>query len=181
MLSAGVLVTVDDATPYVSAGFFVKKPRVSGIRFVADYMAVNKALERPPQHFLAPEEVWQWVAPGSKFFIAADLVAGYWQCSLDEESSLLSTCLIEFGKVRFTRLPMGISSSGDYFNQATDRVIEGMTNIIKEVNDVLMFSDTLEGVAQNLEELLTRFEANNITLASRNSSLATKSSLLECA
>ena len=39
---------------------------------------------------------------------------------------------------------MGINSSGDYFNQATDRVIEGMTNIVKEVDDVLMFSDTLK-------------------------------------
>ena len=104
-----------------------------------------KALERPPQHFPALEEVWQRVAPGSKFFIAVDLAAGYWQCSLDEESSLLSTCLTEFGKVRFTRLPMGISSSGDYFNQATDRVIEGMTNIVKEVNGVLMLSNTLKG------------------------------------
>ena len=27
MLSAGVLVTVDEVTPAVSAGFFVKKPR----------------------------------------------------------------------------------------------------------------------------------------------------------
>ena len=62
---------------------------------------------------------------------------------------------------------MGIFSSGDYFNQATDRVIEGMTNIVKEVDDVLMFSDTLEGVAQNLEELLTRFKANNLTLAAK--------------
>jgi hypothetical protein len=60
---------------------------------------------------------------------------------------------------------MGISSSGAYFNQATDRVIEVMTNIVKEVNGVLMFSNTLEGVAQNLKELLTRFEANNVTLA----------------
>ena len=47
---------------------------------------------------------------------------------------------------------MGISS---LFNQAMDRVIEGKTNIVKEVADVLMFSDTLEGVAENLEELLT--------------------------
>ena len=132
---------------------------------MADYTGVNKALERPPQHFPALEEVWQRVAPGLKFFIVVDLEAGYWQCSLDEESSLLSTCLTEFGKVRSTHLPMGISSSGHYFNQATDRVIEGMTNIVKEIDHVLMFSDTLEGVAQNLEELLTRFEANNVTLA----------------
>ena len=76
---------------------------------------------------------------------------------------------------------MGISSSGDFFNQATDRVIEGMTNIVKEVNDVLIFSDTLEGVAQNLEELLTRFEANNVTLAQKSSSSVVKSSSPECA
>ena len=60
---------------------------------------------------------------------------------------------------------MGISSSGDLFNQTTDRIIEGMTNIVKEVDDVLLFSDTIEGVAENLEEMLTRFETNNVTLA----------------
>ena len=64
---------------------------------------------------------------------------------------------------------MGISSSGDYFKKATNRVIEGITNIVKEVNDLLMFSYTLKGVAQNLEELLTRFEKNNVTLARRSS------------
>ena len=42
-----------------------------------------------------------------------------------------------------------------------------MTNIVKEVDDVLMFSDNLEGVAENLEELLTRFKANNVTLATK--------------
>ena len=71
---------------------------------------------------------------------------------------------------------MGMSSSGDYFNQATDRVIEGMGNIVKEVDDVLMFSETIKGVAQTLEELLTRFEANNVTLAPRNFSSGTASS-----
>ena len=60
---------------------------------------------------------------------------------------------------------MGISLSGDLFNLTTNRIIEGMTNIVKEVNDVLLFSDTLKGVAKNLEEILTWFEANNVTLA----------------
>ena len=63
------------------------------------------------------------------------------------------------------RLPMGILSSGDLFNQTTDRIIEGMTNIVKEVDNVLLFSDTIEGVAGNLEDMHTWFEANNATLA----------------
>ena len=96
MHSAGVLVQADNMTPVVSASFFVKKPHGNGIRFVTDYTGVNKALERPPHHFLAPEEVWQRVTAGSKYFIAGDLAAGYWQCKLDEKSSLLSMCLTEF-------------------------------------------------------------------------------------
>ena len=181
MYSAGVLIQVDDMTPSVCAGFFVKKPHVNGIRSVSDYTGVNKALERPAHHFPAPEEVWQRVTAGSKYFIAGDLAPGYWQCESDEESSFLSTCLTEFGKFRFTRLSMGILSSGDLFNQTTNRIIEGMTNIVKEVDNMLLFSDTLEGVAENLEEMLTRFEANNVRSGRRNSSLARKSSLPGCA
>ena len=76
MASEGILIKVDDVTPAVSAGFFVKKPHGNGIRFVADYTGVNKALERPPHHFPAPQEVWQRVTTGSEYFIAGDLSAG---------------------------------------------------------------------------------------------------------
>ena len=41
--------------------------------------------------------------------------------------------------------------------------MEGMSNMVKEVHDVLSFS-----VADNLEEMLTRFEANNVTLTTKN-------------
>ena len=78
MVSEGILIKVDDVTPAVSAGFFVKKPHGNGIRFVADYTGVNKALERPPHHFPSPQEVWQRVTTGSEYFIAGDLSAGYW-------------------------------------------------------------------------------------------------------
>ena len=59
---------------------------------------------------------------------------------------------------------MGIFSSGDLFNQTTDRIMEGMSNMVKEVDNVLLFSDTIEGVAENLEDMLTPFEADNVTL-----------------
>ena len=57
METEGIVVRVDGVTPAVSAGFFVKNPHGNGIRFVADYTGVNKALERPPHHFPAQQEV----------------------------------------------------------------------------------------------------------------------------
>ena len=67
---------------------------------------------------------------------------------------------------------MGILSSGDLFNQTKDRILEGKSNIDKEVDNVLLFSDSIKGVAENLEEMLTRFEANNLTLPQKSSNFA---------
>ena len=67
---------------------------------------------------------------------------------------------------------MGILSSGDLFNQTTDRILEGVSKIVKEVDNVLLFSDSIKGVAENLEEMLTRFEANNLTLPQKSSNFA---------
>ena len=54
MQKEGILVQVDEVTPAVSAGLFVKKPHGDGIRFVCDYTGVNKVLERNIHHFPAP-------------------------------------------------------------------------------------------------------------------------------
>ena len=67
---------------------------------------------------------------------------------------------------------MGCSPSGDLFNQTTNNILQGMQNMVKEVNDVLLFSDTIEGIANNLGEMLQRFEEKNVTLAPKNCSLA---------
>ena len=132
---------------------------------MADCTGLNKALERNIHHFPTPKEVWQRVKTASKFFLACNLSAGYWQCELNYESSLLQTCLTEFGKFRFSRLAMGCSPSGDLFIQTTDAILLGMANMVKEVDDVLLFSDTVEGIADSLEDMLIQFEPSNITLA----------------
>lgn len=165
MEAEGIIVAVNDVTPAVSAGFFVKKPHGKGIRFVADYSPMNKVFERNLHHFPAPHQVWQRVTAGSRYFLAADLSQGYWQCELDHESSLLTTCLTEFGKFRFTRLAMGCSPSGDLFNQTTDNILQGIENMVKEVDDILLFSDSIEGIAASLEDMLQRCEDSNVTLA----------------
>ena len=37
--------------------------------------------------------------------------------------------------------------------------------MVKEVDDILLFSDSIEGIAENLEDMMQRFETNNVTLA----------------
>ena len=73
---------------------------------------------------------------------------------------------------------MGCSPSGDLFNPTTDNILQGMENMVKEVDDVFLFSDTIEGIAGNLEDMLTRFENNNVNLASKKLQFGTRFCLL---
>ena len=52
---------------------------------------------------------------------------------------------------------MGCSPSGDLFNQTTDNILQVMEGMVKEINDILLFSDTVEGIAASLEDMLQRF------------------------
>ena len=133
---------VDEVTLAVSAGIFFKKPKGNGIRFVVDYSLMNKVFERTVHHFPAPQQMWQRVTAGLHYFLAADLSQGYWQCELNYESSLLTTCLTEFGKFSLKRLTMECSPTGDLFNQTTDKILQGMEGMVEEVDNVLLFSDT---------------------------------------
>ena len=36
-----------------------------------------------------------------------------------------------------------------------------MENIVKEVDEIILFSDTIEGIAASLEDMLQKFEENN--------------------
>ena len=57
--------------------------------------------------------------PQAKVFSVLDATSGYWQVKLDEESSKLCTFNTPFGRYRFTRLPFGIKSAPEVFQNCT--------------------------------------------------------------
>ena len=60
---------------------------------------------------------------------------------------------------------MGCFLSGNLFNQTTYNILQGMEGMVKEVINVLLFSDAVEGIAASLEDMLQRFEGSNVKLA----------------
>ena len=69
---------------------------------------------------------------------------------------------------------MGCSPSGDLFDQTSDNILQGMENMVKEVDDVLLFSDTIKGIVGNLHNMFTRFENNNVNLVPKKLQFGTK-------
>jgi len=55
--------------------------------------------------------------PDAKYFSKLDANSGYWQIELSDNSSHLTTFSTPFGRYKFKRMPSGISSGSDVFQQ----------------------------------------------------------------
>ena len=107
-MEKGIIEKVEDDDPcdFISPAFFV--PKANGkVRLVTDYKYINQYLDRPVQPFMSSRQIADAIRPESRVFATMDMVQGYYQIALDEESSRLTTFLLPDGKYRYKRLPMG--------------------------------------------------------------------------
>ena len=72
-----------------------------------------------------------------------DVVQGYYQVLLEEESRHLTIFLLPPGRFRFKRTPMGMVCSSYFFNYCSDRILAPVPNKVKIVDD---------GLVQHIEE-----------------------------
>ena len=90
---------------------------------------------------------------------------GYHHCLLAEESRLLTTFTTPFGRYAFKRAPYGVASISEHYNRRMDEALQGMSdNYRKVVDDIVVFSSTLEEHVQHVRELLLRCEERGISL-----------------
>ena len=63
---------------------------------------------------------------------------------------------------------MGSVSSGDFFNRALDNVLISSTlvKLMRDVDDILLYADTVEELLQNLIKLIELCLIHNKTLSS---------------
>ena len=61
----------------------------------------------------------------AKVFSTLDAKAGFWQIKLEKQSSLRTTFSTPYGRYRFLRMPFGINTASEVFQQAMERLFEG--------------------------------------------------------
>ena len=166
----GVLRKVTESTDWVSSLLTVVKP--SGkLRLCIDPQHLNSALKR--EHYPLPviEDILPQLA-NVKVFSLADCKEGFFQCKLDNESSLLTTFQTPWGRYRWMRMPFGISPAPEIFQQRLDQNLEGLKGIFKIADDILITGSGATEVEaeidhdRNLLKLLQRCRERNIKLNS---------------
>ena len=175
MISQGYLAPVTEPTPWCSPMTAVERPDKPNhpIRICMDPVrTLNLAIQRPVYPMPTLEENLHKLV-NAKCFTMVDALVGFSQVPLDKESSLLTTMHTPIGRVKWLRLPFGISSAPEEFQRRQHEVIEGLAGVINVADDILIFGkgNTYEEASEdhdkNLIALLDRCRERNLKLNPR--------------
>lgn len=162
MEKQGIIERVTTAPNWISGMSAVAKGK-DDFRLVVNMRAPNRAIKR--EYFRLPLlEEMRIKLHGAKFFAKLDLTNAFYHLELHEDSRDLTTFLSENGMFRFTRLMFGVNCAPEIFQREMSRILQGVDNIIVYIDDVLIFSDSLENLRKSVSKVLEILAANNLTI-----------------
>ena len=139
MEQAGVIVPAHQATARISSYVIVElEDKKKKMHICFDLTPLNKAVLREPFYYHTPDDVYNKLAKATCFTVI-DLKKGYWQVLLDDELSYLTTFNTPFVYYQFTRLPIGITVSGDTFQRKLDAIYGNLPHTIGIADDMIVW------------------------------------------
>ena len=147
----GIIEKVIEPTDWVSTPTIVNKPSAkNGIRLCIDSRPLNTALKRSEYPIPTVDHLLTEIN-NAKVFTLADIKSYFWHVPLDEPSSLLTTFNTPVGRMKWNRMPFGISVAPEEFQRRIDKSLEGLEGTKAIADDILIWGDgnTIEGATFN--------------------------------
>lgn len=134
----------------------VRKPD-GKVRFCVDYRGLNEVTTKDVYPLPLIDETLDRLG-GAKFFSSLDACCGYWQIAMHEEDMDKTTFITQFGLHRFRVMPYGLVNAGATFQRAMDVMLTGLEwkCCLAYVDDIIIFSSTLDNHLRDLELVFTR-------------------------
>ena len=162
MVDMGVITPVTTPADWCAPMVTVVKPN-GKVRICVDLKHLNKSVKR--SYFLLPtvDDTLSKLA-GARYFSSLDAASGFWQIPLDPESAPLTTFLTPFGRFHFNRLPFGITSAPEVFQQRIVSILGDIPNVVVYMDDILVFAPTQEIHDATLEAVQTALADAGVVL-----------------
>jgi len=159
----------DEPTEWVNSLVIVQKTK-GQLRICLDPRDLNSAIKR--EYYII--FTFADIAPKlheKRIFSVIDRKDGFWHIRLDESSCQLCTFNSIFARYSYTRLPFGIASAPEMFQQRAYEIFGDIADVFVIFDDLLIATETDEQHEQTLRKVFerareksVRFNRSNIQL-----------------
>uniref|UniRef100_A0A8R1ELE8 Reverse transcriptase n=1 Tax=Caenorhabditis japonica TaxID=281687 RepID=A0A8R1ELE8_CAEJA len=161
-------------SPWASPVVLVKK-KDGSIRMCVDYRKLN-AVIKLNAHPLPHIESTLQALRGKKWFTTLDLMAGYWQIPMEEESKEKTAFTVLNEQYQFEVMPFGLATSPAVFQATMEEVLGEWIgkSVHVYIDDILIASETENQHAEDLEKVLRRIRTCGLKLKAQKCKIAQK-------
>lgn len=99
-----------------------------------------------------------------QYFTTLDLASGFYQVEMDPKDIHKTGFNVERGHYEFLRMPMGLKNSPSTFQRVMDNVLQGVENSLVYLDDILVFSTSLQEHIINLKKVFQRLRETNFKI-----------------
>ena len=124
-----------------------------GVRLTVNYKKLNAMSIIPKLPMPIVEDLLADLS-SSRVFSTMDLVSGFFQCSIHEDSIPLTAVITSTGLYEFTSVPQGLSTSPGWFQSVMARVCEGLERVRLFVVISLFFRVMARSTCGTLKDFL---------------------------
>ena len=162
LLSAGVI--EESSSPFSSNIVLVRK-KDQTLRMCIDYRRLNSRSKRDSYNIPRMEALIDSLK-GAKYFATLDLISGYHQVRVAEDHKERTAFSTPCGFYQMIKMPFGLHGAPSTFQRLMEKALDGLVMKVCAVylDDIVVYSDTEEGLYHNLALVFDRLRACNLRL-----------------
>ena len=155
-------------SPWASPVVLVRK-KDGTLRFCVDYRGLNSVTKLDQFPLPRIDDLLDQLGR-SRYFTTLDLASGYWQIRVDKPSREKMAFITHHGLFEFCVMPFGLTNAPAVFQRLMQKVLsdlktdDGRDFAEVYIDDVLIFSETLEEHLQHIRLVLERLKKAGLKL-----------------